>query len=153
RWRSLGDSNPCLRREREITPSTAARHYSPEHGRRYHSIGTADDIADADGAHVLSFTQAQETARKWFAYLARHAGGEFRSGPYTVRECVEEYFAWLQAHRKTGYDARHRVYTHIVPYLGEFQCDRLTTAEIQRWLRDLAARPARLRSKKDAKRP
>ena len=61
-------------------------------------------------------------------------------GPYTVRECLEEYLVWLQAHRKTGYDARHRVHTHIVPQLGDIQCDRLTTAEIQRWLRDLAAR-------------
>src|SRR5262249_33157608 len=130
-----------------------ARHYSAEHGRRFHAIGTTDDVADSDGSHVVSFAQAQEIARKWFAQLARHDRGEVRSGPYTVHDCVEEYFAWLQAHRKTGYDARHRVYTHIVPYLGDFQCDRLTTAEIQRWLRDLAARPARLRSKKDAKRP
>jgi integrase len=44
-------------------------------------------------------------------------------------------------------------HTHIVPHLGDFQCDRLTTAEIQRWLRELAASPARLRSKKDAKKP
>lgn len=40
-----------------------------------------------------------------------------------------------------------------MPHLGDFQCDRLTTAEIQRWLRNLAASPARLRSKKDAKKP
>src|SRR5262249_31107497 len=26
RWRSLGDSNPCFRREREITPSDIVRH-------------------------------------------------------------------------------------------------------------------------------
>ena len=130
-----------------------ARHYSGEHGRRYHSIGTADDIADADGTHILSFGQAQEAARKWFVRLARHDRGEVRNGPFTVCECVGEYLAWLEAHRKTGYDARHRVHTHIVLHLGDFQCDRLTTAEIQRWLRNLAASPARLRSKKDAKKP
>ena len=28
----------------------------------------------------------------------------------------------------------------ILPKLGQAQCDRLTTAEIQKWLRDLAAR-------------
>ena len=130
-----------------------ARHYSAEHGRRFHSIGTADDIADADGAHVLSFAQAQEAARKWFAHLARHDRGEVRSGPYTVRECLEDYLTWLQGHRKTAGDARYRVDAHIVPKLGEIQCDRLTTAEIQKWLRDLAASPARLRTKKDAKKP
>lgn len=128
-----------------------ARHYTAEHGRRFHSIGTADDIADADGSHVLSFAQGQEAARKWFAHLARHDRGEFRSGPYTVRECLEEYLTWLQGHRKTGHDARYRVDTHIAPKLGEIQCNRLTTAEIQKWLRDLASSPARLRSKKEAK--
>ena len=40
-----------------------------------------------------------------------------------------------------------------MPKLGEIQCERLTTAEIQKWLRDLAASPARLRSRKDAKKP
>src|SRR5262249_11375881 len=110
-------------------------------------------VADADGAHILSFAQAQEIARKWFSDLARRDRGEFQNGPYTVRECNEEYLAWLQAHRKTGYDARHRVHTHIAPHLGDIQCNRLTTAEIQRWLRELAASPARLRSKKNAKKP
>ena len=51
------------------------------------------------------------------------------------------------------FDARHRVHTHIAPNLGDVQCDRLTTTEIQKWLRELAASPARLRSKKDAKKP
>ena len=152
-WRSISGGLAVGYRKGVKGGSWIARHYSPEHGRRYHSIGTADDIADADGAHVLSFAQAQEAARKWFGHLARHDRGEFRSGPYTVRECVEEYFGWFQHHRKTAYDARHRVYTHIIPKLGDIQCDRLTPAQIQKWLRDLAASPARLRTKKDAKRP
>jgi integrase len=70
-----------------------------------------------------------------------------------VRECLAEYLIWLQGHRKTGGDARYRVDTHIAPKLGDIQCNRLTTAEIQKWLRDLAASRARLRSKKDAKKP
>ena len=152
-WRSISEGLAVGYRKGAKGGTWIARHYSMEHGRRFHSIGTVDDVADADGAHVLSFTQAQEAARKWFAHVARRDRGEVRNGPYTVRESVEEYLAWLQAHRKTGYDARHRVRTHIVPHLGDIQCDRLTTAEIQRWLRDLAASPARLRSKKDAKKP
>src|SRR5262249_43279119 len=70
-----------------------------------------------------------------------------------VRECLDEYLTWLQGHRKTGSDARYRIDTHIAPKLGDIQCNRLTTAEIQRWLRDLANSPARVRSKKDAKKP
>jgi len=152
-WRSISEGVAVGYRRGAKGGTWIARHYSAEHGRRFHSIGTADDIADADARHILSFAQAQEAARRWFAHLARHDRGEARNGPYTVRECVEEYLAWLQAHRKTGYDARHRVHTHIVPHLGDFECDRLTTAQIRRWLRDLAASPARLRSKKDAKKP
>jgi integrase len=152
-WRSISEGLAIGYRKGIKGGTWIARHYSAEHGRRYQSIGTADDIADADGAHVLSFAQAQEGARKWFTDLARHDRGEVRGGPYTVRECLEEYLTWLQGHRKTGHDARYRVDTHIAAKLGGIQCNRLTTAEIQKWLRDLASSPARLRSKKDTKKP
>jgi integrase len=152
-WRSISEGLAVGYRRGTKGGTWIARHYSAEYGRRFNSIGTADDGPDADTVHILSFAQAQEAARRWFAHLARHDRGDAKNGPYTVRECVEEYLTWLQGHRKTGYDARHRVHTHIVPHLGDFQCDRLTTAEIQRWLRNLAASPARLRSKKDAKKP
>jgi integrase len=151
-WRSISGGLAIGYRKGTKGGTWIARHYSSEHGRRYHSLGTADDIADADGAHVLSFGEAQEAARKWFAHLARQDRGEFRSGPYTVRECLEEYLIWLQGHRKTASDTRYLVDVHIAPKLGDLQCDRLTTAGIQKWLRDLAATPARLRTKKDAKR-
>jgi hypothetical protein len=152
-WRSISEGLAVGYRKGAKGGTWIARHYSTEHGRRYSAVGTADDIADADGEHVLSFAQAQEAARTWFADLARHDRGDYRSGPYTVRECLEEYATWLQGHRKTAGDARYRIETHIAPKLGGIQCDRLTTAEIQKWLRDLAASPARLRSRKDAKKP
>jgi integrase len=152
-WRSISEGLAIGYRKGIKGGTWIARHYSAEQGRRYQSIGTADDIADADGEHVLSFAQAQEGARKWFADLARQDRGEVRDGPYTVRECLEEYLTWLQGHRKTGHDARYRVDTHIAPKLSDIQCNRLTTGEMQKWLRDLASSPARLRSKKDARKP
>jgi integrase len=152
-WRSISEGLAVGYRKGVKGGTWIARHYSTDHRRRYHSIGTADDIADADAAHVLSFAQAQEGARKWFAHLARHDRGEAKSGPYSVSECLGDYLTWLQGHRKTGDDARYRINALIVPKLGQTQCDRLTTAEIQKWLRDRAASPARLRAKKDAKMP
>jgi integrase len=116
-------------------------------------VGTSDDSPDADGEHVLSFAQAQEAARTWFVELARHARGDYTTGPFTIRECLEDYAAWLQGHRKTAGDTRYRIDTHIAPKLGDIQCERLKTAEIQKWLLDLATSPARLRSKRNAKRP
>lgn len=152
-WRSISEGLAIGYRRGIKGGTWIARHYSGEYGRRYHAIGTADDIVDADGAHVLSFAQAQEAARRWFSDLARHDRGEVRSGPYTVRECLDEYLTWLDGHRKTGSDARYRVDTHIIPKLGAIQCGQLTTAVLQKWLRDLANSPARLRSKQDAKKP
>jgi integrase len=151
-WRSISGGLAIGYRRGAKGGSWVARHYTAEYGRRFQAIGTADDVADADGAHVLSFAQAQEAARKWFADLARQDGGE-HVGPYTVKDCLAEYVAWLVGHRKTGHDARYRVDVHIVPQLGEIQCARLTAAAIQKWLRDLAASPARLRVKSDAKKP
>jgi integrase len=152
-WRSISEGLAVGYRKGAKGGTWIARHYSTEHGRRYHSIGTADDIADADGAHVLSFAQAQETARKWFVHLARHDRGEVRTGPYAIGDCLGDYLTWLQGHRKTGDDARYKINALILPKLGQAQCERLTTAEIQEWLRDLAASPARLRAKKNAKKP
>ena len=152
-WRSISEGLAIGYRKGTKGGTWIARHYSAVQGRRYSSVGTADDKPDADGEHVLSFAQAQEKARAWFGDLARHDRGDYRSGPYSVRQCLEDYAAWLQGHRKTGGDARYRIETHIAPKLGDVRCDQLTAAEIQKWLRDLAASPARLRSRKDAKRP
>jgi integrase len=150
-WRSISEGLAIGYRRGTKGGTWIARHYSGEHGRRFQSIGTADDVAEADGEHVFSFAQGQEAARKWFGDLALQDRGEVRVGPYTVAQCLHEYVTWFQGHRKTGYDVHHRVYTHLLPKLGDIQCDRLTTAEIQKWLRDLAASPALLRSPKDAK--
>jgi integrase len=152
-WRSISEGLAVGYRKGSKGGTWIARHYSAEEGRRYQAIGTADDIADADGEHVLSFDQAQGHARNWFAELARRDRGEIRTGPYTVKDCLTEYLTWFEAHRKSGVDTRSRIETHILPKLGEIQCARLTTAEIQKWLRDLANSPAQVRSKRDAKKP
>jgi integrase len=152
-WRSISEGLAIGYRKGAKGGTWIARHYSTDYGRRFQSVGTADDVVDADGEHVLSFAQAQEVARKWFVDLARHDSGEIKAGPYTVRECVEEYLRWLEAHRKSGGDARYKAQALILPKLGEIQCDRLTTSEIQKWLRDLASSPARLRAKASANRP
>jgi integrase len=152
-WRSISEGLAVGYRKGAKGGTWIARHYCTDHGRRFQSVGTADDVVDADGEHILSFAQAQEAARKWFADLARHDRGEVKAGPYTVRECVEEYLQWLEAHRKSGGDARYKAQALILPKLGEIQCDRLTTPEIQKWLRDLATSPARLRAKASADKP
>src|SRR5689334_7793530 len=48
-------------------------------------LGTADDVADADGVIVLTFGQAQEKARAWFAARALPGvGHQAPLTPYTL---------------------------------------------------------------------
>src|ERR1051326_2954183 len=60
---------------------------------RYQEIklGTADDVADADGLSVLSFGQAQEEARSWFLARGRGDAGGERPSPYTVSDALDDY--------------------------------------------------------------
>ena len=87
-WRSLSDGLAVGYRKGAKGGTWIARHYTPEAGRRFNAIGTADDVADADGVHVLTFGQAQEAARAWFAALARQDRNETIAGPYTVGQAL-----------------------------------------------------------------
>src|SRR5262249_3511767 len=68
--------------------------FRDDNGRRhYEAIGAADDARDPDGLSVLSFPQAQEKARSFFARKAREAAGDAapHDGPYTVENAVRDY--------------------------------------------------------------
>ena len=70
-WRSISNRLAVGYRKGAKGGTWIARHYTAEAGRRFNALGTADDVADADAVHVLTFGQAQEAARAWFAALAR----------------------------------------------------------------------------------
>jgi integrase len=110
--------------------------------------GRPDDVLDADGATVLTWSQAQAEARKLFSRREREAAGleaEQRKGPYTVRDAVTDYLHWLARHRKTTRDSKYRAEALILPDLGDINVDRLSAARLRKWHEDLAAAPARLR--------
>src|ERR1700688_3981667 len=52
-----------------------ARLRDEEGKQHYNATGAADDIRDADGLTVFSFSEAQEIARTWFASKARELAG------------------------------------------------------------------------------
>ena len=128
-----------------------ARHYnaSAERARRHQALGSADDLLDADGADTLTFGQAQEKARAWFAELGRRDGRI--TARITVAEAVTHY---LDDYRARGGKAlRYLEITfnaHILPQLGERRVAELSTGTIRAWLRSLAEAPARLRTTKKA---
>jgi integrase len=122
--------------------------YRDDAGRQhYQSLGAADDLIDGDGATVLSFSQAQEHARDWFAERARAEGGD-QGGPYSVKQAVLDYLDEMEARgAKSARDARTRAEAQIIPQLGGIEVKRLTAAKLKAWHRDLAKAPARLRTK------
>jgi len=98
-----------------------------------HTLGVADDIADANGETVLSWKQALDTATHWFA-LQERGGVETALNPdITVAEAVDAYIAIRdarrasQAGRQVRSDASHKLTRHV---LMDGQLARLTLAKL-----------------------
>lgn len=158
-WRSISQGMAIGYRKGIKGGTWIARLYSLRTGRRYEALGVADDVADADGVHVLSFAQAQERARVWFGEVA--AGGEpdattgAEQGPYTVRAAVKDYLAAYGAGQTRGggkalTDTKTRIGAFILPQLGDKEAAKLDAQTISRWFAGLAAAPPRVRSRKGA---
>jgi integrase len=113
------------------------------------TLATADDAMDADGAEVLTFSQAQALARARFVELQRVAAGlpAQARGPYTVRIAIEEYLGWMESNHKTVKETRSRAEALILPTLGAIECSKLTTAKLRAWRDATAKAPPRLRTK------
>ncbi len=127
--------------QRELTPP-----------RQYLSLGTADDLLDADGFETLNFNQAQKKAGDWFAELMRADGR--KAEPLTVSEAVDHYLADYAARGgKAVKDTRTAFDAHVIPALGDKEVAKLTSPTIRAWLRGLADAAPRLRASKkpDAK--
>jgi integrase len=113
------------------------------------TLGTADDVQDADGAEVLSYSQAQARARSLAAVKRTRSG---TGGPFTVADAMRDYLGWIAQHRKatTAREWRYVALAHINPALGDHEVASLTTAQVRRWHEELAQQPARLRSRRGA---
>ena len=146
-WRSISDGLAVGYRKGAKGGTWIARHYTPEAGRRFNAIGVADDVADADGAHVLTFGQAQEGARAWFAALARQNRNGLITGRYTVAQALDDYIA---DYKRRGGKAVDRleaaIRAHIRPTLGGLASQSLTRHQVERWHAKLAEAPPRLRT-------
>ncbi|GBR75593.1 phage integrase [Acidiphilium acidophilum DSM 700] len=125
-----------------------ARHFDRdrEPTRFYKSLGSADDMLDADGVETLTFAQAQQAAAAWFAELGRsHARAPVL---VTVEAVMADYEADYAA--RGGKDAKGlktAIAAHILPKLGAEPVTKLSPAKIRSWFRGLATSPARVRSR------
>ena len=148
-WRSISQGLGIGYRRGKKGGTWIAKHYTPNAGRRFNALGTADDVTDADGTNVLDFGQAQEKAREWFAQVAREDAGEKPTGPYTVQNAIEEYLDDYKV--RSGRALREMEYVinaHILPELGDVEVVKLTAERLRKWHNSLATTPARLRTAK-----
>jgi integrase len=125
-----------------------ARAYDTERGRRFQSLGTADDLAQADGTAILSFQQAVEAAQAWFKQLEHNDAGDVLTGPYTVAALMADYLA--DRRRETRKDlsrTRSVIDLHILPSLGKLEVSKLTHGKVKAWRDGMAEAAPRVRAK------
>lgn len=122
------------------------RHYVGDQKYEVETIGPADDLSDADGVKILSFSEAQAKAREMMVERARKAAG--KSGPLTVKAAVDAYIEFLEAKRKSAKFSRYAADAFILPELGDIEVKDLTKDKIETWHHGLAKAGARIRVKK-----
>ena len=121
------------------------RLYAGEQTYTTETIASADDLSDADGLHILSFTQATNKARE----LRARQGNGGHLGPYTVSQCLADYFAWRRAQSGEShslYSDEQRVGNHVLPVFGDTECAKLDRDELEQWLHAIPTKPAMKRS-------
>ena len=99
------------------------------------TIGTADDIGDADALTVQTFREAQDAARQWWrTELRRDAGHEAMDGPFTVAAALNLYFAERERRGSKGLGKdRQAAKARIQTPLGDVEVAKLTTKRIRDW--------------------
>jgi integrase len=147
-WHLIAQGQHVGYRRIDLGGTWIARAYDPERGRRFHSLGSSDDTAPADGTTVLSFQQAVEAAQTWFKQLTHHDAGDVLTGPYTVQQLMADYHA--DRRRETRKDlsrTRSVINLHILPTLGKLEVAKLTHGRIKAWRDAIAEAPPHVRSK------
>jgi integrase len=139
-WRMIDRGLHLGYRRLSGKPGTwTARVYAGNQTYVVERIGSADDLADADGIAILSFTQAQDEARKRMVRRA-HAANGVTAGPLTVRAVVESYCRALEDNGRgiSGTTTRGRAAKHILPTLGDIEVATLTPEVLRAWLVGIA---------------
>lgn len=147
-WRTIDAGMHLGYRRGKRKGSWVARFRSESGGYLKTVLGLADDTLDADDIAVLTFSQAQDKARKWFAdQISLETGAGVRTGGYHVRDAMNDYREWFTTHRRSLEQLNYIIDGHILPQLGHLDANKLTPARIRAFHENLAATPARLRTR------
>ena len=103
------------------------------------ALGEADDLADANGSSVLSFTQAQDKARERMKALDEEARIKSLGPVVTVSDAVKDYLAG----RQTALDASGKL-NHVLAdeAISKTPLATLTADDLIRWRERLSGRIA-----------
>ena len=116
-----------------------------DEGRQhYDALGAADDVREADGLTVFTFSQAQERARNFFKSKARELAGDYlpEDGSYTVKRAVDAYLQERIRRGSKSVDKDQSVSRlRILPELGDIEVAKLSTKRLRDWHAKLANGP------------
>jgi integrase len=118
-------------------------------------LGLADDLQQADGATVLTFSDAQAKAREWWKAAERaELGLSPFDGSYTVARALDAYFAYREQRGSKGLAKdRAAANARISPALGGVELAKLSTKRIRDWHLGLATSPKLVRTGRIVKKP
>ena len=116
-------------------------------------LGLADDLQDADGVAVFTYSEALAKAREWLKSAERASLGLAPDdGPYTVADALEAYFADREQRGSKGLAKdRAAARARVLPELGAVELAKLTTKRIRDWQSALATAPKLTRAPRIAK--
>ena len=107
-------------------------------------LANADTERDADGETVLTYRQATKKVLD----LAEQPTPEPRTTKlnYTVIDAADAYIRWAKLRTKSSAATEATIKFHILPKLGRFSVDVLTSEQLERWMDGIAESKARARS-------
>jgi integrase len=139
-WRSISDGRHLGYYRGKRAGSWVARCRSPDE-RDYvtRPLGTADDVANADGEAILDWKQALEAALGWFQKVEKP--GYLDAANLTVQTAVDEYTAMRDARdsaragRPVRSDGRSRLtrYVKVDEELAGICLFELTETDLKTW--------------------
>jgi integrase len=153
-WRVLESGlHLGYRRTKTGGGSWTARRFLGEGKYAERGLGLADDLQEADGATVLTFSDAQGRAREWWKVAERaELGLPPVDGPYTVAKALDAYFADRERRGSKGLEKdRASARARILPMLGDVELAKLPTKRIRDWHTGLATAPKLVRTGRNVK--
>ncbi|MBL26622.1 MAG: integrase [Rhodospirillaceae bacterium] len=148
-WRAIDRGAHIGYRKGKDGGSWIARFRHPDRTYVTKALGKADDELEADGEHVLTYSQAQKAAQRWCEEMARPPEKEREAlPPYTVGDALDDYLKWFGENRKSVNSTRTAINSMIRPALGDIAVTDLTPAKLREWHQDVASQPPRMRTRR-----